>query len=72
MNQNHKMKIRKFIIIQGIPGSGKSFYSRELLSNMGSDTTVRVNMDHIRNMLGDYWVPKRERLVKKIMNNTII
>ena len=72
MNQNHKMKIRKFIIIQGIPGSGKSFYSRELLSNMGSDTTVRVNMDDIRNMLGDYWVPKRERLVKKIMNNTII
>ena len=72
LNQNHKMKIRKFIIIQGIPGSGKSFYSRELLSNMGSDTTVRVNMDDIRNMLGDYWVPKRERLVKKIMNNTII
>ncbi len=29
-------------------------------------------MDDIRNMLGDYWVPKRERLVKKIMNNTII
>ena len=72
LNQNHKMKIRKFIIIQGIPGSGKSFYSRELLSNMGSDTTVRVNMDDIRNMLGDYWVPKRERLVKRIMNNTII
>ena len=28
MNQNHKMKIRKFIIIQGIPGSGKSTWCK--------------------------------------------
>lgn len=55
---------KDFIIIQGIPGSGKTTIARELVS--GKKDCVRVNRDDIRKMLGDYWVPSREKLITKI------
>lgn len=48
----------KLIILQGIPGSGKTTYARQFCKD--HDNYVRVNRDDIRNMLGEYWVPKRE------------
>jgi len=56
----------KIIVTQGIPGSGKSTWARSYLKEHGSDTTVIVNRDSIRSMLGDYWVKEREELVSKI------
>ncbi len=60
------MREQKLIIMQGIPGSGKSYYARELLKKDKSDKTVIVNRDIIRSMMGEYWVPKREGLVTEI------
>ena len=61
----------KIIILQGIPGSGKSTWARSYLKEHGSRDTVIVNRDSIRAMLGDYWVPERESLVTKIETNMI-
>lgn len=54
----------KLIILQGIPGSGKSTWAR----NFVKDKTdwVIVNRDSIRNMRGDYWIPNQERWVTEV------
>ena len=62
----------KLIILQGIPGSGKSTWARSYLKKYGSSNTVIVNRDSIRSMLGDYWVPSREGLVTTIEDEMII
>lgn len=51
--------------MQGIPGSGKSTWARNFIKN-NSKNWVIVNRDSIRDMLGNYWVPSREKLVDKI------
>lgn len=57
--------MQKLIVLQGIPGSGKSTYGKELaLAN--PLTHARVCRDDIRNQFGKYWVPERENLVSKI------
>lgn len=58
----------KLTIMQGIPGSGKSYLARKLLKADKDNKTVIVNRDSIRSMLGDYWVPSREDLVTAIEN----
>ncbi len=60
----------KIIIVRGIPASGKSTWAKEWTLE---DPThrVRVNMDDIRNMLGKYWVPEREPMIKRIKENII-
>ena len=55
----------KLIICRGIPGSGKSTYSKKWVLE-DPKKRVRVNRDDIRNMLGKYWVPSREHLVTEI------
>lgn len=62
------MAIMKILV--GIPASGKSTYSREFVSGK-SDKWVIVNRDSIRNMLGDYWIPSREKLVTSIERDSI-
>lgn len=59
----------KLIILQGIPGSGKTTYARQFCKD--HDNYVRVNRDDIRNMLGEYWVPKREKLVTELEDKCI-
>lgn len=54
----------------GIPGSGKSYYAK-LLAKKNPNTHVRVCRDDIREMLGKYWVPKREKLVTDIEYDTM-
>ena len=57
--------MNKFIILQGIQGSGKSTHAKSWV-NEDPTKRIRINNDDIRNMLGPYWIPKREDLVKRI------
>ena len=52
----------KIILCRGIQGSGKT--KQWVLED--PEHRVRFNNDDIRNMLGKYWVPSREGLVKDL------
>ena len=56
---------RKVIILQGIPGSGKTTWAKNWVKE-DPKHRVRFNQDDIRNMFGVYWVPSREPLVKSV------
>lgn len=60
--------MNKFILVLGIQGSGKTFYSKKWVEE-DPEHRVRLNYDDIRNMLGKYWVPSREDVVKTIFNS---
>lgn len=62
--------IKKIIVLQGIPASGKSTWARQWVSE-DPEHRVRFNRDDIRNMLGVYWVPSREGLINNIYNTFI-
>lgn len=51
----------KVIIMQGIPGSGKSYFAKNFVT--GKTDWVRINRDDLRNMRGDYWIPSQEKLI---------
>lgn len=53
--------MKKIIILQGIPGSGKTTWSRKFLK--GKKDWVRINRDDLRDMRGDYWVPEQEKYI---------
>lgn len=53
----------KLILCQGIQGSGKSTFARKWASE-DPEHRVRLNYDDLRNMLGTYWVPSREGMLK--------
>lgn len=59
------METRKLIICRGIQGSGKSTWAKQWCHE-DPERRVRFNNDDIRNMLGDYWVISREKLVKAL------
>lgn len=56
--------------MQGVPGSGKSHWARTFIKN-NSKNWVIINRDSIRDMLGNYWVPSREKLVTAIEYSNI-
>lgn len=64
------METRQLIICRGIPGSGKSTWAKKWAAE-DEEHRVRINNDDIRNMIGPYWVPKREHLVKYVVNTTL-
>lgn len=64
------MKERKLIICRGIQGSGKSTWAKQWCHE-DPEHRVRFNNDDVRNMLGDYWVPSREKLVAEAKANMI-
>lgn len=66
-----KPKDLKLIILQGIPGSGKSTWAREFIKT-NSNTHVIVSRDEIRKMFGNYWVPNREGFVDDVEKLSII
>jgi predicted kinase len=55
----------KFIILQGIPASGKSTIARAW---QGDDPTHRVivNRDSLRRARGQYWVPNQEKFIEEL------
>ena len=55
----------KIILCRGIQGSGKTTWARKWVLE-DPEHRVRFNNDDIRNMLGKYWVPSREDLVKSL------
>ena len=63
--------MHKFILMQGIPGSGKSTWAKEWISK-DSEHRVRWNRDDIRNMLGKYWLPSREKLINELEDKFIM
>lgn len=56
----------KLLMLQGIPASGKTTYAREFVK--GKIDWVRVSRDDLRNMRGDYWVPKQESFITEVEN----
>lgn len=52
----------KIILCRGIQGSGKTTFAKQWVLE-DPEHRVRFNNDDIRNMLGKYWVPSREKLV---------
>ena len=58
------------VLVQGISGSGKTTYARQWVEE-DSTNRVRLNYDDIRNMLGPYWVPSRENVVKYIFDEAL-
>lgn len=63
------MKERKLIICRGIQGSGKSTWAKQWCHE---DPEHRVRFNNVRNMLGDYWVPSREKLVTNMITFALI
>lgn len=55
----------KIIICRGIQGSGKTTWAKQWVLE-DPEHRVRFNNDDIRNMLGKYWVPSRELLVRAL------
>lgn len=58
---------RQLIICRGIQGSGKSTWAKQWCHE-DPEHRVRFNNDDVRNMLGDYWVPNREKVVTATYN----
>ena len=58
--------VKELIICRGIPGSGKTTYAKEW-AKCDSSNRIRLNLDDLRNMLGEYWVTKREPVVKAML-----
>lgn len=55
----------KIILCRGIQASGKTTWAKQWVLE-DPEHRVRFNNDDIRNMLGKYWVPSREGLVKEL------
>lgn len=55
----------KIILCRGVQGSGKTTWAKQWVLE-DPEHRVRFNNDDIRNMLGKYWVPSREGLVKDL------
>lgn len=60
----------KIILCRGIQGSGKTYWAKQWALE-DPEHRVRFNNDDIRNMLGKYWVPSREGLVKDLRRTFI-
>lgn len=61
----------KLIITRGLPASGKTTWAKQWVFE-DPEHRVRINQDDIRNMLGKYWVPSREKLVQHIQEEALI
>lgn len=64
------METRQLIICRGIQGSGKSTWAKQWCHE-DPEHRIRFNNDDIRNMLGDYWVPNREKVVTATYNTVL-
>lgn len=60
----------KVIITQGLPASGKSTWAKQYCKD--NKNWVRVNRDDLRNMRGEYWLPKQEDFITVIERTFIL
>lgn len=60
----HKFKNQEIIVTKGLPGSGKSTFSKDYCEK--NPNYIRVSRDDIRHMRGKYWLPKQEKLITKM------
>lgn len=58
------MEEKVFLVLRGIPGSGKTTFARKWVLEKPEER-IRINWDDIRTMFGKYWVPSRDSLVVK-------
>ena len=64
-------KMKKVIILKGLPGSGKSFYAKELV-NGHTNQYKRVNKDDLRAMLDDSkWSRGNEKFILTLRDTII-
>lgn len=61
----------KIILCQGIQGSGKSTWAKAWVKE-DPEHRVRLNYDDLRNMLGVYWVPSREHMLRAMENSFLL
>ena len=61
----------KIILCRGIQGSGKTTWAKQWALE-DPEHRVRFNNDDIRNMLGKYWIPSREDLVKSLRSSFLL
>lgn len=59
------METRKIIVLRGLCASGKTTWAKSWCEE-APEQRLRFNRDDIRNMLGKYWVPKRENIIDNI------
>ena len=60
----------EILICRGIQGSGKSTFAKDWVAK-DSVNRIRLNRDDIRNSFGPYWVPSRELLITRVMNDAL-
>ncbi len=63
---------RRFIILQGVPASGKSTWARNFINETPDPSKwVIINRDSIRNMRGDYWIPEQEKFITRVIEDIV-
>lgn len=65
-----KIDEKRVYICRGIPASGKSTWSRNFAKQYPGQI-VRLSNDDVRRMMGAYWIPVREPLVKKTKQEAV-
>lgn len=69
------MTTRKLLILRGLQASGKTTYAKQWIEE-DPDNRIRFNRDNIRNMMGKYWLPKRENIITamyyEFLRNTML
>lgn len=59
----------KLLFLRGLPGSGKSTWARKWVEGVKHQhDVIRVNRDDLRNMRGNYWIPKQEDMITEMEN----
>ncbi len=58
---------QQMIILQGIPGSGKTTWAQNFLSFTNiKENWIRISRDDLRNMRGEYWIKEQEPIISEI------
>lgn len=60
----------KLLILSGLPGSGKSTFAKQFVRD--NKDWIRINRDDLRNMRGEYWIPKQEDLITEMEDQCVL